>query len=173
MRAGMASTSMCSALRSMSVTSCSFSSSSRAIERPTAPAPAMATFMTAAPGSRRPSFLALLGVLGGGSAAIASASAAWPETAATYTWSPACTTVLASGRMPVPNRITNATRAPVASSRSVTRRPTHSSCSATSATATVPVGSRHLVVSASPTSAFSSRSVVHGTVATVGIPSRS
>ena len=67
----------------------------------------------------------------------------------------------------------NATRPPVAASRSVTRRPTQSSCSASSATPTVPDGSRHLVVSVSRVSTLSSRSVVHGTVATVGMPSRS
>ena len=90
-----------------------------------------------------------------------------------YTWSLAWMTVLGSGSTPVPNRIRNATRAPVAASRSVTRCPTQSSCSTTSATATVPVGSRHLAVSVSWVSALSSRSVVHGTVATVGMPSRS
>src|SRR6202022_1239787 len=42
--AGIASMSTCSGLRSNSMMSCPFSMSSRAIERPTAPAPAIATF---------------------------------------------------------------------------------------------------------------------------------
>ena len=104
---------------------------------------------------------------------MASASAALPDTAARYTWSPAWMTVLGSGRTPVPNRIKNATRADVASSRLETRCPTQPSCSGASATATVPVGSRHLAVSVSWVKVLSSRSVVHGTVAMVGIPSRS
>ena len=90
-----------------------------------------------------------------------------------YTWSLAWITVFGSGSSPVPNRIMNATRPPVAASRSVTRRPTQPSCSASSATPTLPDGSRHLVVSVSRVSTLSSRSVVHGTVATVGMPSRS
>ena len=131
------------------------------MDRPTAPAPAMATFIWLSASSL------------GGSAAMASASAMCPAIAAMYTWSPAWMTVLASGSRPVPNRIRNATRPPVAVSRSVTRRPTHSSCRASSVTPTLPVGSRHLVVSVSRVSTLSSRSVVHGTVATVGMPSRS
>ncbi|CFS31832.1 Uncharacterised protein [Mycobacterium tuberculosis] len=61
----------------------------------------------------------------------------------------------------------------MACSRSVARWPTQSSCKTTSATATVPVGSRHLAVSVSCISALSSRSVVQGTVVMVGMPSRS
>ena len=90
-----------------------------------------------------------------------------------YTWSPAWITVFWSGSSPLPNRIMNAARPPVAASRSVTRRPAQSSCNASSVTPTLPDGSRHLVVSVSPVSTLSSRSVVHGTVATVGMPSLS
>ena len=104
---------------------------------------------------------------------MASASAICPAIAAMYTWSPAWMTVLGSGSRPLPKRIMNATRPPVAASRSVTRWPTQPSCSASSATPTLPDGSRHLVVSVSTVSTLSKRSVVQGTVATVGIPSRS
>ena len=131
------------------------------MDRPTAPAPAMATFIGASMSSL------------GGSAAMASASAMCPAMAAMYTWSPAWMTVFGSGSRPAPKRIMNATRPPVAASRSVIRWPTQSSCSASSVTPTLPVGSRHLVVSVSRVSTLSSRSVVHGTVATVGMPSRS
>src|SRR5690606_14886638 len=86
----------------------------------------------------------------GGFAASATASPAEPEVAATYTVSSAWTTVLASGRTPCPKRMMNATRAPVALSSSRTVRPYQSSCRISWATATVPVGSRQVVVPASP-----------------------
>ena len=38
-----------------------------------------------------------------------------------YTWSPAWMTVFGSGSRPLPNRMMNATRPPVAASRAVTR----------------------------------------------------
>ena len=107
------------------------------MERPTAPAPAIATFTA-------PSMSSL-----GGRAAMASASAMCPAIAAMYTWSPAWMTVFWIRQQSVPNRIMNAARPPVAASRSVTLWPTQPSCSASSATPTLPDGSRHLVVSVS------------------------
>ena len=67
----------------------------------------------------------------------------------------------------------NATRAPVAASSSRTGLPTQSSCMGSGRIATVPVGSRHADATPSGSSMRISRSVLHGTVATVGMPSRS
>lgn len=63
-----------------------------------------------------------------------------------YTVSSACISVFAFGSTPWPNRMRKATRAPMVLSSECTVRPYHSSCSASSVTATVPVGSRQVVV---------------------------
>ena len=67
----------------------------------------------------------------------------------------------------------NATRHPVVASSSRTGRPTHSSLTGSGRIATVPVGSRHADATPSGSSMRISRSVLHGTVATVGMPRRS
>jgi hypothetical protein len=75
--------------------------------------------------------------------------------------------------MPLPKRVTNATRAPLALSSSPTRCPIQPSSSTTWTSATAPEGSRQSSTCLSPSNTDSSRCVVHGTVATVGMPSRS
>ena len=73
----------------------------------------------------------------------------------------------------LPKRTMNATRQPAACSRARTGCPTQSSCSGSGRSATVPLGSRHAEATPSGRSIRISRSVVHGTVATVGMPRRS
>ena len=73
----------------------------------------------------------------------------------------------------MPNRTMNATRLSVACSSSRTGCPTQSSCSGSGRIATVPAGSRQAEAAPSGSSMRISRSVLHGTVATVGMPSRS
>src|SRR6266545_7392572 len=90
----------------------------------------------------------------------------------TWTRSPSWMTVSGRGSRPSPSRVRNATRAPVAFSMSNASRPTHSECTCTSASRTVPDGSRH---SGSEPSGSSRRiiwSTVQRTVPTVGMPSR-
>ena len=96
-----------------------------------------------------------------------------PDRAAAYTTSSAWSTVLLWGRMPVPNRMTNATRQSAALSSSWTVWPIQFSCTGSCSRATLPVGSRHDVAVPSGSSVRRNRSVVHGTVATVGMPNRS
>ena len=81
--------------------------------------------------------------------------------------------VVPVGSTPTPNRVRNATRAPDAVSSAVTFRPTHPSCSGTCTSDTAPDGSRQSSVCLSPRMVDSSRCTVHGTVFTVGMPSRS
>src|SRR6185437_6347775 len=66
-----------------------------------------------------------------------------------------------------------ATGAPVACSKLVTFWPTQSSASTTCSITTCPVGSRHSSSMVPPMMFLSSRLAVHGTVAMVGMPSRS
>ena len=87
--------------------------------------------------------------------------------------SSACTAVSGLGSTPVPKRTMNATREPVAASSSRIGRPTQSSCTGSGRMATVPVGSRQAEATPSGSSMRISRSVLQGTVATVGMPSRS
>src|SRR5207248_10538991 len=89
------------------------------------------------------------------------------------TWSPSCTAMDGVGRVPMPNRCRNATRAPDASSISRTGRPIQSGWTGTSMMDTVLVGSRNSSTTPSGTRWRSIRSAVHRTVATVGMPSRS
>jgi hypothetical protein len=69
--------------------------------------------------------------------------------------------------------VIRAARARVAASKSPMVRPIQPSCGATASRATAPDGSRQASAVVSPSTAFIKREDVHGTVATVGMPSRS
>ena len=114
---------------STSRTSWPFSSSSRATERPTLPAPAMATRISA------PRWA--------GARSAASTASASLSRITTCTRSPSCSTVSSPGSRPSPNRVRNATRAPEASSSRLIRSPIQAVSTCTSASRTVPLGSRH------------------------------
>src|SRR5690606_26723050 len=89
-----------------------------------------------------------------------------------WTMSPSCTTVVPVITTASPIRLMNAARARTRSSRSTTRVPIHAGLTVTSASTTVPVGSRQ---SGSVPSGSRRRriwSAVQRTVATVGMPSR-
>ena len=77
------------------------------------------------------------------------------------------------GSVPRPNRVRNATRASVAASSARTFWPIQPSCSGTCTSDTAPDGSRQSSTCLSPSSTDRNRFTVHGTVATVGMPSRS
>src|SRR5262249_38516939 len=87
--------------------------------------------------------------------------------------SPSCTIVDAVGNSPAPNRVTTATWPPVAASKSRTSRQIQPSCGVTRTREIAPDGSRHTSSVKSPSTALSSRLAVQGTVAIVGMPSRS
>ncbi|OLT53065.1 hypothetical protein BJF88_01490 [Cellulosimicrobium sp. CUA-896] len=90
------------------------------------------------------------------------------------TWSTSfsCSTVRSVTSVPSPNRLTNATRAPVACSIARTVRPTQPGWKSTWARRTRPDGSRYSSVAPSGSMRRSTWSAVQRTVATVGMPSR-
>ncbi len=134
------------------------------MERPTLPAPAMAT---------RIEVLRLASCGGGGAARTASTLASSRSSTAAYTRSPSWKIVLDFGIVPLPIRNTNGTRAPVAASICCTVRPTQARSTCTSISRTDPDGSRHCGSEPAGSSRRSTWSDAQRTVATVGMPSRS
>src|SRR5690606_13579779 len=101
-----------------------------------------------------------------------STAAARSSSMITCSTSFSCRTVRSVTTVPSPNRLTNATRAPVASSMARTVRPIQPGWKSTCASRTRPDGSRYSSVAPNGSMRRSTWSAVHRTVPTVGMPRR-